>query len=106
MGSLPPSRAREFEERIMVSRGGIEYMAGGTESHPTIRQRALVGKCKSNSNSKTKIAGEEESQKQEQPRPLTPTPTCALTTPISSYMVHAFDFLVAHPKKTRIRRAT
>jgi len=73
MGALPPSEAREFEELIMVPRGGIEYMAGGTGFHPTIGERALVGKSKSNT--KSKNAGEEEKQKQ--PPTLTPPPKCA-----------------------------
>jgi hypothetical protein len=47
MDTLPPSSGREFEELIMVPRGGIEYMAGGTRSsHTTIKRRALVGKAK------------------------------------------------------------
>jgi hypothetical protein len=63
--------SEEFEELIMVPRGGIEYMAGGTGFHTTIGQRALVGKSKSKS--KNKSAGEEEKQ----PQPLTLTPRCA-----------------------------
>jgi hypothetical protein len=69
MGSLPPSVAREFEELIMVPRGGIEYMAGGTGSHPMIGMRVLVDD--SNSNTKSKSPGEEEKQN------LTPAPMCA-----------------------------
>ncbi len=79
MGTLPPLRAREFEELITVPRGGMEYMAGGTGFHPTIGQRALVGKSKSNSksNTKSKSPGEEDEQRQDQQQNLTPTPRCA-----------------------------
>jgi hypothetical protein len=41
----------------VVSRGGIEYMAGGTSFHRKIGTRALVGKAKATP--KTKTAGEE-----------------------------------------------
>ncbi len=55
MGPLPPSAAREFEKLIMAPRGGIEYMAGGTGSHPTIGVASLGRQSKSNT--KLKNAG-------------------------------------------------
>jgi hypothetical protein len=55
MGSLPPSKAREFEAAIMVSpRGGIEYMAGGANPHRRIKRRALVGTAQATATAKTK----------------------------------------------------
>ena len=62
MGSLPPSSVREFEKRIMVSRGGIEYMAGGTE-FPSYDWTTSLGR-QSKSNTKIKNPGEEKRQKQ------------------------------------------
>jgi len=55
MGSLPPSKAREFEAAIMVSpRGGIEYMAGGANPHRRIKRRALVGAARARARARAK----------------------------------------------------
>jgi hypothetical protein len=56
MGSLPPSKAREFEAAIMVPpRGGIEYMAGGASPHRRIERRALVGAARARAKTKPSI---------------------------------------------------
>ena len=83
MDTLPPWRAREFEELIMVPRGGIEYMAGGTLIHLAINRRALVGISKSEI--KTKSARKEE-------QASLPSAEVCLTTDISSYTAKAARF--------------
>src|SRR5579863_3354735 len=58
MGSLPPSKAREFEAAIMVPpRGGIEYMAGGASPHRRFERRALVGTTKATAKTKPSTKG-------------------------------------------------
>ena len=58
MGSLPPSKAREFEAAIMVPPGGgIEYMAGGANPHRRIERRALVGTAKAKPRAKDSNQG-------------------------------------------------
>src|SRR5208283_3062147 len=86
MGSLPPSKAREFEERIMVSRGGIEYMAGGTE-FPSNDWTTSLGRQKQKQEQNQNRWGRGTSRAKPTPRP---DAVVCLTTPISSYMVHAF----------------
>jgi hypothetical protein len=57
MGSLPPSKAREFEKAIMVPpRSGIEYMAGGANPHRRIERRALVGAARAKARARTKAS--------------------------------------------------
>jgi hypothetical protein len=57
MGSLPPSKAREFEKAIMVPPGGgIEYMAGAANPHRRIKRRALVGPAQAQARAKTKAS--------------------------------------------------
>jgi len=68
VGALPPSKAREFEELIMVPRAGSNTWLVG--SIPTLGLDTSLGR---HSNSNNQIAGEEEMPY----LPLTPTHTCA-----------------------------
>jgi hypothetical protein len=94
MGSLPPSKAREFEERIMVSHGGIEYMAGGTEcpiqrldNEPWSAKARAKAKAKARATPKSKSLGKRKVKSNPTPRP---DADVCLTTPISSYTVKVF----------------
>ena len=69
----------------MVPHGGIEYMAGGTGSHPQIGREPWSAAQKQKQHQKQEQKQnrwEEERQNQPQPQPRA---VVCLTTPISSY---------------------
>jgi hypothetical protein len=65
----------------MVPRGGIEYMAGGTGSHPKI-WKASLGRQKQQQHQKQKPWGRGKANATSKPHPRAEV---CLTTPISSY---------------------